>query len=339
MHVMSVGSSSERALSNEAATLLAALLDEALLHNGSADASRFRAIHYDKINEIEWLETAGHIKRVNEHYVVTATALIALDTTTARGLLTNAELVYGRAQDHYRAAQAQRVSVQKLAREANLSLSEVCTALSFMLDLTLWCGGWSTNLAEPDAYIIPTEGTLKYSTFAAVIAQVREWRLQQATGGVAVSPFAGYVSASISSHETPRPNWLDSLQEPLREVMGEVYRGVDLDLRSLSAMGIRAVIDMVLVGLVGDVGGFDKKLSQMVFKGLLTEMSRSHMLAAIEAGNAAAHRGHIPDRADLHALLKICENLLYEHFVVPGQTQRLRANTPVRAKPEHLAPP
>lgn len=220
-----------------------------------------------------------------------------------------------------------------------MPLNDARTALSFMLDMALWCGGWSTNLADPGAYIVPAEGALKYPTFVAVVEQVRAWRSPHraaASMGLLYNMLTApedIAAASKVQHETPRPDWLHSLQEPLREVMDEVYRGVDLDLRAISAMGIRAVIDMVLVALVGDVGGFEKKLNQMVAKGLLTEMSRPHMLAAIEAGNAAAHRGHIPDRVDVLTLLKICENLLYEHLIMPGQALRLRANTPARAKP------
>jgi hypothetical protein len=336
---MRTETNSEQILSGEAAALLSTLLDEALQQGGSTDASKFRAHHYDKIDAIEWLEAQGHVKRVNERYIATASALTMLETTTARHLLANAERIYGRVREHYKAAQAQRVDVEALAREANVPLDETRTALSFMLDMALWCGGWTTNLADPGAYIVPAEGVLKYPTFAAIIDQVREWRSPhhaRAPMGLINTALAapeGFATASMVRHETPRPDWLNSLQEPLREVMDEVYHGVDLDLRAISAMGIRAIIDMVLVDLVGDVGGFEKKLNQMVAKGLLTEMSRAHMLAAIGAGNAAAHRGHIPDRVDVLTLLRICENLLYERLVMPGLALRLRANTPARAKP------
>lgn len=330
---------SEQILSEEATALLSTLLDEALQQGGSTDASKFRARHYDKIDAIEWLEAQDHIKRVNERYIATASAIAILETATARHLLANAERIYSRVREHYQATQAQKVDVEALAREANVPLNEARTALAFMLDMALWCGGWSTNLADPGAYIVPAEGILKYPTFVAIVKQVRAWRSPHraaASMGLLNTILAApedIAAASKAQHETPRPDWLHSLQEPLREVMDEVYRGVDLDLRAISAMGIRAVIDTVLVDLVGDVGGFERKLNQMVAKGLLTEMSRPHMLAAIEAGNAAAHRGHIPDRVDVLTLLKICENLLYERLIMPGQALRLRSNTPARAKP------
>lgn len=323
----------EQVLKGEATALLSTLLDEALQQGGSTDASKFRAHHYDKINEIDELEAQGHIKRVGERYIATASALTILETATARHLLANAERIYGRVREHYKAAQAQKVDVEALAREADVPLNEARTALAFMLDMAFWCSGWTTNLADPGAYIVPSEAVLKYPTFAAIVEQVREWRSPHRATTMGL-PNPGFAAPEgMVRHETPRPDWLISLHEPVRDVMNEVYRGVDFDLRAISAMGIRAVIDMVLVDLVGDVGGFEKKLNQMVAKGLLTEMSRSHMLAAIEAGNAAAHRGHIPDRVDVLTLLGICENLLYERLVMPGQALRLRSKTPARAKP------
>lgn len=336
---MNTETNTEQILSEEAAALLSTLLDGSLQQGAATDASRFRAHHYDKIDAIEGLEAQGHIKRLNERYIATASAITILKTATAQHLLANAERIYGRVREHYKTAQAQKVDVEALAQEANVPLDEARTALTFMLDMALWCGGWTTNLADPSAYIVPAEGVLKYPTFAAIVDQVREWRSpRDATAplGPIDAVFAdseGIATGSMVQHETPRPDWLGSLQEPLRQIMVEVYRGVDLNLRAITAMGIRAVVDMVLVDFVGDVGGFEKKLNQMVAKGFLTEMGRPHMLAAIEAGNAAAHRGHIPDRVDVLTLLRICENLLYEHLVMPGQALRLRSNTPARAKP------
>lgn len=341
---MSNGASTERSLGEDGEPILAMLLDEALQQDGSVDAPRFRANHYEKIVEIERLDSAGYIKCANGRYFVTASALTRLNTETARRVLSNAERMYGQVREHYRATQAQKVEIAELAREAGIPLGEARTALTFMLDNTLWCGGWSTNLAEPTAHVIPAEGCLKYPTFKAAVEQVREWRSQQHASALTLPTSAALASSpdlppwEIMRHQIPQPDWLSALQEPLRGVMSEVYRGVDLDLRALAAMGIRAVIDMVLVDLVGDVGGFDKKLDRLVVKGHLTEASRTHMLAAIDAGNAAAHRGHIPDRIDVHTLLRICENLLYEHLVMPSQTHRLQMNTPVRPKPGRLAP-
>lgn len=229
--------------------------------------------------------------------------------------------------------------MEALAREANLLPLQAQALLTLMLDTPLWCGGWSLNLSEPGGYIIPAEDVLKYPTFASIIEQVWEWQsanqanAQRGQLGTSLATTQVPAVEGWVHQEIPRPDWIDSLPEPVSAIMAEVYRGVDLDLRSISAMGIRAVIDIVLVALVGDVGGFDKKLNAMVGKGLLTQHGLSQMLAVIDAGNAAAHRGHTPDRIDLLTLLRVCESLLYEHLVMPNRAVRLRSNTPARTKP------
>jgi hypothetical protein len=329
----------ELALSEVAAKLLSAMLDETVQQGGSTDAAKFRALHYDQIDEIESLEATGFIKRVNDGYIVTACALPVLTTETAQQLSAGTERIYGLVREHYKASQAHRIEVEALAREAHLPPVQAQALLTLMLDMPLWCGGWSLNLSEPGGHIIPAEGILKYPTFASIIGQVQKWRFHghgnTQWGQVGTSVAVTQISAKESAvhQEIARPDWFDSLPGPVSAIMAEVYRGVDLDLRSIAAMGIRAVVDIVLVELVGDIGGFDKKLNAMVDRGLLTQHGRPQMLAVIDAGNAAAHRGHTPDRIDLLTLLRVCENLLYEHLIMPNRALRLRSNTPARPKP------
>jgi hypothetical protein len=129
-----------------------------------------------------------------------------------------------------------------------------------------------------------------------------------------------------------RPLWLSSLSEPVKLLMTQVYTALDANSRALAVMGSRAVVDMLLVDQVGDTGGFDEKLKAAEAAGVIGRKNREVLAAALEAGNAAAHRGHQPSIGDVNAVLDIVENLLQAVYQLDAVAERLRLNTPKRSQ-------
>lgn len=104
-------------------------------------------------------------------------------------------------------------------------------------------------------------------------------------------------------------------------------------------MGARAIIDHIVTSQAGDFRPFKEKLERMCKKGLISAGQIDTIDAAYDAGSAAAHRGHIPEREDLDTLLDITENLIEKTYVEPVWEARrakaaaaLRAKTPPRPK-------
>lgn len=129
-----------------------------------------------------------------------------------------------------------------------------------------------------------------------------------------------------------KPSWLGSLPTEVERLMKEVYSALDANSRALSMMGARAVVDMVLVAQVGDSGGFAAKLRLAEEAGTLSKKNREVLEAALDAGSAAAHRGHRARAEDVHAVIDIVENLLQAEYHLKSLADRLRETTPVRAK-------
>jgi hypothetical protein len=71
-----------------------------------------------------------------------------------------------------------------------------------------------------------------------------------------------------------------------------VYRSLAADNVRLPMMGARALVDMLIVQKVGDVGSFQQKLAALERKGIVGSQGRDVLSAALDIGNAAAHRGH-----------------------------------------------
>ena len=90
------------------------------------------------------------------------------------------------------------------------------------------------------------------------------------------------------------PRWSFRIPHQLRAVLKEVYHSLDANNLSLPMMGARTLLDLLLVEKVGDVGTFKQKLKKLQDAGFVGAQNVEVLEAALDVGNAAAHRGHAP---------------------------------------------
>jgi hypothetical protein len=135
------------------------------------------------------------------------------------------------------------------------------------------------------------------------------------------------------------PPWRNKLKSwPLRELMDEIYSALAADSRRLATMGARTIVDMVLVDKVGDVGTFGKKLEELEKAGFIARQGREYLEAALDAGNAAVHRGHNPTEEQLNHVMDIVENVLESVYVLGEAAAELRKTTPPKPPRPKSAP-
>ncbi|MGV6394119.1 DUF4145 domain-containing protein [Pseudomonas caspiana] len=96
-------------------------------------------------------------------------------------------------------------------------------------------------------------------------------------------------------------------------MLQEIYTALHANSRRLAMMGARTIVDMYMNDTIGDSGGFGQKLNNLVAGGHLGKQDRDVLGAALEAGHAASHRGHIPTSAEISHVMDIVENLLQRH--------------------------
>ena len=128
------------------------------------------------------------------------------------------------------------------------------------------------------------------------------------------------------------PRWLEKLPQAIHSLLKEVYAALHADSRRLAMMGARAILDMVLVQTVADIGGFEKKLRVLEEKGFIGMKNRELLEAALEAGHAASHRGHLPNQDDVNHVIDIVEHLLQMVFVLESAAEDLKKTTPPRSE-------
>jgi len=79
-------------------------------------------------------------------------------------------------------------------------------------------------------------------------------------------------------------------EEMIGQLLDEVYAAVRGGQYRLATMGIRAVLEQVIIAKVGDHHSFSKNLEQFYAAGYISLMQRDALDNSLEAGHAATHR-------------------------------------------------
>lgn len=127
------------------------------------------------------------------------------------------------------------------------------------------------------------------------------------------------------------PSWKGDLPDEQVSLLKEVYTALQADSQRLAMMGARALIDMVILREVGDVGSFPQKLAALQTAGFLSDKNRKVLDAAVDMGSAASHRGHRPELKHVQNVMDIVENLL-QATVLQNVVDELKEATPRRKK-------
>lgn len=143
-----------------------------------------------------------------------------------------------------------------------------------------------------------------------------------------------YTVPSITEYppaETIRtPAWRGDLPEEVQNMHREVYEALHAGAPCCATMGTRALIDMALTEVVGDIGNFQAKLAAAVRDGHITLQHKTILEAAIDAGSAATHRGFTPNEQQIRGVLGIVEHLLQGFYVLRSLSSRLQGQIPPR---------
>jgi hypothetical protein len=132
----------------------------------------------------------------------------------------------------------------------------------------------------------------------------------------------------------PFPRWLWKLDEEwyISKLLKEIYSAIQNSAPSLALMGVRALIEAIMIETVGDKGSFGANLSAFEHNGHVSKIQREFLEHALEAGHASIHRGFLPDNRHLSTCVDIAENLMETLFVLPDAAKHLRKVIPQRKK-------
>lgn len=130
----------------------------------------------------------------------------------------------------------------------------------------------------------------------------------------------------------PKPRWLNLLdsQWHITKLLDEVYTATYNGAKSLASMGLRAVIEAVMIDKVGDNNSFAKNLEEFQAQGYVSKIQKKSLLAALELGHASIHRGYEPTDDQLDTAIDIVEGLIHQLYLLPGNAEAAKMEIPKR---------
>lgn len=124
-----------------------------------------------------------------------------------------------------------------------------------------------------------------------------------------------YYPSPVSRKE---PDWIPHIPFGVKRNPGallrEIYQAVYGGQNRLAAMGIRALLEQVMISKVGDLPSFDQKLDAFQEQGYVSLIQRDAMRATLDVGDAAMHRAFKPTEQDLKIALDVVEGILAPIF-------------------------
>jgi Domain of unknown function (DUF4145) len=144
-----------------------------------------------------------------------------------------------------------------------------------------------------------------------------------------------FPSATFRRH----PEWYEDLLMELPvsdnytlELLNEIYVAMQHNLLRVAAMGVRALLESVMITKVGDQGSFVNNVGQFEAKGYVSKFQSARLVTILDAGSATIHRSYSPSREDVVTLIDIAEHIIESVFVHEPKVKALASRVPKREK-------
>ena len=137
-----------------------------------------------------------------------------------------------------------------------------------------------------------------------------------------------------------RPEWFSDLllqlkddEEFVEELLEEIYVAVQNNLPSLATMGVRSLLEKIMISKAGDNGTFKKNIVEFEKLGHVSKLQRERLETILEAGHAAIHRTYKPSVKEVITLLDITEHIVESVFLHEAKIEALKKKVPARVGP------
>lgn len=121
-------------------------------------------------------------------------------------------------------------------------------------------------------------------------------------------------------------------KKPFLKLLSEVYVALQNGCPSLAVMGIRAILEAVMIETCGDQGTFIKNLNKFQDLGYISDVQRKAVEPVLEAGHATIHRAFEPTDQQALVSLDITENIVESIFVSREKAGSLKGAVPSRKR-------
>lgn len=123
-----------------------------------------------------------------------------------------------------------------------------------------------------------------------------------------------------------------TLGEPIKELIGEIYIALHNDSLRLAVMGIRALLETVMIDKVGDKGSFAANINAFQNEGFVSAKQREVLEPVLEAGHATIHRGYNPEKFEVTRLMDITESIIETIYINTEKIKSIAEKIPPHKK-------
>ena len=136
------------------------------------------------------------------------------------------------------------------------------------------------------------------------------------------------------------PAWVEEMEHYgddtnfafIPRLLKEIYGSLHSEHRAVSAMGIRALLELITIEKIGDRGSFGKNVDAFQNEGFISNLQRMLLDPTLEFGHASMHRNYAPKMEELITALDITESLIHTIYVLPDKAKSLGEAVPRRNK-------
>lgn len=135
------------------------------------------------------------------------------------------------------------------------------------------------------------------------------------------------------------PDWFPTLwlelqfdDEFVEDLLKEIYVALQNNLPRIATMGVRALLEQIMISKGEDQGTFAKNIAKFEELGHVSKIQRVRLEAILDAGHAAMHRAYKPKVGEVITLLDITEHIVESVFLHEGKVAELKKAIPARVK-------
>ncbi len=121
-----------------------------------------------------------------------------------------------------------------------------------------------------------------------------------------------------------------SEKEHVWDLLREVHVSLQSDCPRLGIMGVRALLEHIMISKIGDQKSFKKNMREFQNQGYISKIQEETLGHILEVGHAAIHRSYSPTQIELIAALDIVENLIETIYIYTEKAKNIDCNIPKR---------
>jgi uncharacterized protein DUF4145 len=161
--------------------------------------------------------------------------------------------------------------------------------------------------------------------------------LREIRGGGKIKKIAIYHPPRTIVSSRLWPGWAGLLSvlgapeaEKFDDLIFEIYKAGEHGFYRLAVMGLRSVIEQMMIIKVGDKGKFWKTLREFADAGYISLLQHDQLSTILEAGHAVTHRAYTPTKQDLNTALAVMEGIVETIYVNDSQVKDMEGRIPRR---------